>query len=99
MKDAILGLNRKPSFRARIERVKEQIPILEYAEEHLVIEDNNYPLKVLCCFHDEKTPSLCIYENGYHCFGCGEQGDVISLHAELNDMDFIEALKSLESLI
>lgn len=29
---------------------------------------------VLCPFHKEDTPSCKIYENGYHCFGCGKSG-------------------------
>lgn len=30
--------------------------------------------KVLCPFHDEKTPSCVITEERFHCFGCGESG-------------------------
>ncbi|MGH7041090.1 MAG: CHC2 zinc finger domain-containing protein, partial [Acetobacteraceae bacterium] len=34
--------------------------------------------KACCPLHGEKTPSLYIYEDHYHCFGCGAHGDAIS---------------------
>jgi DNA polymerase I-like protein with 3'-5' exonuclease and polymerase domains len=38
--------------------------------------ENNYPVgKILCPFHQEKTPSCHLYADGhYHCYGCGEYG-------------------------
>lgn len=41
-----------------------------------------------CPFHSEKTGSLKIYPDGYHCFGCGAHGDVISFVGGLYDLDF-----------
>ena len=32
-----------------------------------------------CCFHDDHTPSLKLYEDHYYCFGCHQHGDVIDL--------------------
>ncbi len=51
-----------------------------------------------CCpFHNEKTPSFCVNEEKgfYHCFGCGEHGDIISFTMKSNNMDFVEAIKEL----
>ena len=32
-----------------------------------------------CCpFHNEKSPSFYVYDDGFHCFGCGAHGDAIS---------------------
>ena len=49
----------------------------------------------ICCpFHNEKTPSFKIYKNGtrYHCFGCGESGDVITFVMKYCGIDFKQAL-------
>lgn len=35
--------------------------------------------KILCPFHEEKTPSLVMYQDVYHCFGCGRSGTLIEL--------------------
>jgi DNA primase len=51
----------------------------------------------VCPFHKEDTPSFAIYPetNTYHCFGCGESGDVISFYMKLNNVDFTKALEEL----
>jgi hypothetical protein len=35
--------------------------------------------KICCPFHDDRTPSLHIYADHYHCFGCGAHGNAIDL--------------------
>ena len=35
-----------------------------------------------CLFHNERTPSLKLYDDHFHCFGCGKSGDVIALIAQ-----------------
>ncbi len=54
-----------------------------------------------CCpFHNEKTPSFSVNEDKgfYHCFGCGEHGDIISFTMKTNNMEFREAIKELADL-
>ncbi len=51
-----------------------------------------------CCpFHHEKTPSFAVNENEryYHCFGCGESGDVIKFVREIENLDFMDSVKLL----
>ncbi len=53
-----------------------------------------------CCpFHNEKTPSFSVNEEKgfYHCFGCGEHGDIISFTMKHNNMDFRAAIQELAS--
>jgi DNA primase len=53
---------------------------------------------VACCpFHEEKTPSFFIFDDNYHCFGCGAHGDVITFVREIHTLSFVEALKWLDS--
>ena len=51
----------------------------------------------ICCpFHNEKTPSMKIYEKDYHCFGCGENGDVITFVQKLFGLSFQDALRKID---
>lgn len=53
----------------------------------------------ICCpFHNEKTPSMKIYagDKGYHCFGCGEHGDVITFIQKIFNLNFQESLKKID---
>lgn len=51
----------------------------------------------LCPFHNEKTPSFTVYpENGsFYCFGCGIGGDVFSFVRQIENLDYVEAVKLL----
>ena len=64
--------------------------------QYLDIKQSDYDKDwALCFFHQEKTPSFCVYKdtNQYHCFGCGEHGDVIDLVKKMYGMDFPTAIK------
>jgi hypothetical protein len=49
----------------------------------------------LCPFHAERTPSFCVYNDHYHCFGCGAHGDVLDWIIQTQGMTFAEAVRSL----
>ena len=51
----------------------------------------------LCPFHKEKTPSFTVDTNTqlYHCFGCGEGGDIISFIMKAENLSFLEAVELL----
>ena len=53
--------------------------------------------KACCPFHHEKTPSFNIQPSKgfYHCFGCGESGDVIKFVMKYEGLGFVEAAKKL----
>lgn len=51
---------------------------------------------IYCPFHNEKTPSMKVFEKDYHCFGCGEHGDVITFVQKLFNLSFQEALKKID---
>ena len=54
-------------------------------------------LKGLCPFHDEKSPSFHVRPNHghFHCFGCGEGGDVYSFLQKIEHVSFVEAVEQL----
>ena len=54
-----------------------------------------------CCpFHNEKTPSFSVSEDKgfYHCFGCGEHGDIISFVMKSENIDFKTAISELAEM-
>lgn len=54
-----------------------------------------------CCpFHNEKTPSFSVNEDKgfYHCFGCGEHGDIISFVMKSENVDFKTAISELADM-
>jgi DNA primase len=54
-------------------------------------------LKGLCPFHDEKSPSFHVRPNHghFHCFGCGEGGDVFTFLQKIEHISFVEAVEQL----
>ena len=50
---------------------------------------------VRCLFHDDATPSMKLYDDHYHCFGCQATGDAIHLTAKIFDVTDQEAAKKL----
>lgn len=54
-------------------------------------------VKGLCPFHNEKTPSFTVYTDNqsFYCFGCGAGGDVITFVRRIENLDYIEAVKTL----
>ena len=77
--------------------LKEKVNIVDVAGGYLSLERRGNGHWACCPFHHEKTPSFCINEADqyYHCFGCGESGDVIKFVRELENIDFMDAVKML----
>ena len=51
----------------------------------------------LCPFHNDRHLSLYVSDDHYHCFACGEHGDVIDLTAKLFDLRLYDAARKLAS--
>ncbi|MCQ9154712.1 DNA primase [Acidomonas methanolica] len=51
--------------------------------------------KACCPFHGEKTPSFYVYDDHFHCFGCGAHGDVISFVMQSEGRSFPETVEQL----
>ena len=77
--------------------LKEKVNIVEVAAGYLTLERRGNGHWACCPFHHEKTPSFSINEADqyYHCFGCGESGDVIKFVREMENIDFMDAVKLL----
>lgn len=51
----------------------------------------------LCPFHNEKTPSFTVYPatQSFYCFGCGAGGDAITFLKKIENLDYLDAVKTL----
>ena len=81
-----------------IANVRERSPIADVVGEYLQLRPaGGGSLKGLCPFHDERTPSFNVTPGKelYHCFSCGEGGDVITFIRKLEHLDFTEAVERL----
>jgi DNA primase len=80
------------------ERVRDAIDFVELVNARTELRKSGQRRYTgLCPFHDERTPSFGIdpVEKLYHCFGCGEGGDVFKFVMETEGLDFGAALESL----
>ena len=79
------------------DRVKEQSDIVQVIGQHVDLKKSGARYLGLCPFHGEKTPSFSVHpgQQFYHCFGCGESGDVFSFVMKYYNIDFPAALKDL----
>jgi len=81
-----------------IARVRELSPIADVVGEHVTLKSaGGGSLKGLCPFHDERSPSFNVTpaRGFWHCFGCGEGGDVISFVQKIDQLSFSEAVEQL----
>ena len=78
-------------------RVREAADIVQVIGECVELKKTGARYTGLCPFHAEKTPSFSVNPQGgfFHCFGCGESGDVFSFMMKYHHMTFPDALKDL----
>ncbi|MGI6656612.1 MAG: DNA primase [Desulfobulbus sp.] len=79
------------------ERIREAADIAQVIGECVQLRRTGSRLTGLCPFHSEKTPSFSVNPQGrfFHCFGCGEHGDVFAFVMKYHHMEFPEALQFL----
>lgn len=90
-------------IRARdIEEVKSRVNIADVVGEYVSLKNASVgSLKGLCPFHDEKSPSFNVrpMQGFYHCFGCGEGGDVYKFLQQMESISFYEAVEKLAARV
>jgi DNA primase len=85
-----------------IEELKSRLNIADIVGDHVSLKNAGVgSLKGLCPFHDERSPSFHVRPGVgyYHCFGCGESGDVFSFVQKTDHLSFTETIERLAERI
>ncbi|MEO6248907.1 MAG: CHC2 zinc finger domain-containing protein [Sphingomicrobium sp.] len=77
-------------------RASHPLPAIVAASVKLIRAGNEW--KTCCPFHEDRSPSLTIFDGGqrYHCFGCGASGDVLDWMQRLHSVGLKEAAAMLD---
>ena len=83
-----------------IQELLEKVDIEQVVSPYVNLKRRGKTLVGLCPFHNEKTPSFTVYpeSHSFYCFGCGAGGDVISFVRRMENLDYVEAVKSVAQL-
>jgi DNA primase catalytic core len=83
--------------RQDIQAIKDRIDIVSLISRYVSLAKSGANYKGRCPFHKDDTPSFMVSaEKGlWHCFGCGEGGDIIKFVMKIENLSFIEAAKRL----
>jgi DNA primase len=83
--------------RQEIEEIRTRVGILEVVSRYVDVKPRGERYVAVCPFHPDSSPSLTISpEKGlFHCFGCGEGGDVFKFLMTIERIEFPEAVRRL----
>ena len=81
----------------QVSQVREKIDIVGLISSYIPLKKSGRNFTTNCPFHNEKTPSFVVSPERqiWHCFGCGRGGDAYSFLMEYENIEFIEALRTL----
>lgn len=81
----------------QINDLKSRLDIVDTISEYVNLNRAGSNFKGLCPFHSEKTPSFMVspQKNIFHCFGCHKGGDSITFIMEIENLDYISAIRFL----
>ncbi|QLY33272.1 DNA primase [Nocardia huaxiensis] len=85
-----------------IAAIRERVRIEDVVGEYVALKRAGADsMKGLCPFHDEKSPSFHVRPNHghFHCFGCGEGGDVFAFLQKIDHIGFVEAVEQMADRI
>lgn len=80
-----------------VDLIKERIDLADFLRSYITLHPAGKNFKALCPFHQEKTPSFIVSpeRKRWHCFGCGEDGDLVTFVMKYENLEFPEALRVL----
>ena len=81
----------------KVSEIRDRSSILEVVSDYVTLKKSGKNYKGLCPFHSEKTPSFMVNEEKqiFHCFGCGEGGDVFTFLMKAGHFSFPQAMEEL----
>jgi DNA primase len=80
-----------------LDELRARTPLPALIGRRVKISRSGRQWKGCCPFHGEKTPSFYVYDDHFHCFGCGAHGDAISFVMQSQGAAFMEAVEQLSA--
>ena len=83
-----------------IDRLIDDSDIVAVISNYVSLTKKGNNFTCCCPFHDEKTPSFSVspQKSIYHCFGCGNGGNVLSFIMDFEGLNFVEAVERLADM-
>ena len=81
-----------PAF---LDELRARTPLAPLIGRRTKLERAGRQWRACCPFHGEKTPSFYIYDDHFHCFGCGAHGDAITFVMQSQGLSFMDAIGQL----
>ncbi len=78
-----------------LDELRTRLPLSDVLGRRLRLVRAGRLLKCACPFHNEKSPSMVLYDDHYHCFGCGAHGDIVTFTMQMDNLSFIDAVEKL----
>ncbi len=78
-----------------LDELRTRTPIAGLIGKRVRLTRSGREQKGCCPFHNEKTPSFYVYDDHFHCFGCGAHGDAISFVMQSEGASFTETVERL----
>ena len=80
-----------------LQELKLKTDINDVVSTYVTLKKRGNTYVGLCPFHNEKTPSFTVYPatQSFYCFGCGAGGDAVTFIKKIENLDYIDAVKSL----
>lgn len=80
-----------------LQELKLKTDIEDVISTYVTLKRRGATLVGLCPFHNEKTPSFTVYPatQSFYCFGCGAGGDAIAFLKKIENLDYLDAVKTL----
>ncbi len=78
-----------------IDELKHRNNIVETIGRYVDLKRAGSNMLGLCPFHSERTPSFTVFQDNFHCFGCGAGGDVITFTMRIENLDYRGAIELL----
>ncbi|MDP8233571.1 MAG: DNA primase [Candidatus Saelkia tenebricola] len=84
-----------------INEVRDRADIVEIIDSYIHLKKTGGNFKALCPFHPEKTPSFVVspQKQIFHCFGCGEGGNVFHFLIKHQNLSFVDAVKQVAAIV
>lgn len=97
-------MENKDVFKDAVDEIRSLNYLISVMQNYNInLKKDNTGYYTNCVFHNDKTPSLRLSDKGnraiYHCFGCGEQGDIINFICKMENLDNTTALRKAYDIL